>query len=130
MRHVARTFLESTLGRGATLEQFLGGASREGERTIRVLELHPRGDVIEVWLHEAVELGDEERLDYYPFIFLGDGDGNEVGSVATFPSAASALEYAQTLGVHPDRWTNAGVSQDEYRDFIRAGRPTVWPVAN
>jgi hypothetical protein len=49
MRHVSDTFLEATLKRGKSLEQFMGGCLRNGERIISRLELRPGPSGIEVW---------------------------------------------------------------------------------
>ncbi len=125
MRYVAPTFLDSTLRRGKSLEQFLGGVAPNGERSIRWLELRPVEGSIQVWEFVAPDLGDQENLDFYEFL------GSEEGTLAaTLPSCGEALAYAyEHLGAKALRWLNQGVAQDEYRDFIVAGRPTSWPAA-
>ena len=130
MRFVLPTFQEATLRRGKSLEQFLGGCVFCDEAAIRFVELRPAGSRVEVWLHHAADIGDEEHCDFAPFIFNEDEEGNEVAPVAVLPSPGAALELAQSdLGACPDRWTNQGMSESEYLDFIRAGRPALWPVA-
>ncbi len=130
MRYLAPIFQESTLRRGKSLEQFLGSGTRRNENTIRCLELRPTALGVEVWLHEAADIGDERHLDYYPFIYHDDVNGDPVAAVALLDSPAAALEFAVLrLGVSPSRWTNLGVSQDEYLDFIKAGRPAQWPIS-
>lgn len=124
MRFVAQTFLESTLRRGKSLEQFLGGAVLGNESAIRWLELRPASNSIEVWEFVAPDCGNQEHFDFYEF--LGVEDGN---LAATLPSPSEALAFAQAhLGAKPERWVNQFVAQDEYRDFIHAGRPTSWPA--
>lgn len=42
----------------------------------------------------------------------------------------AALETAERLaGGVRDRWMNRGIATDEYADYVRAGRPKVWPLA-
>jgi|SRR5678810_393629 len=125
MRYVAPTFLDSTLRRGKSLEQFLGGVVLNGENSIRWLELRPVEESIQVWEFVAPDLGDQENLDFYEFL------GSEEGTLAaTLSSSSEALAYAhEHLSATSLRWLNQGVAQDEYRDFIVAGRPTSWPAA-
>jgi hypothetical protein len=106
------------------LEQFLGGVVLHGVNSIRWLELRPVGESIQVWEFVAPDWGDQENLDFYEFL------GSEEGTLATsLPSSAEALAYAHAqLGATPLRWLNQGVAQDEYRDFIVAGRPLAWPA--
>lgn len=123
MRYVSSSFLDSTLRRGKSLEQFLGGLVQDSEHCIRWIEVRPAKGGIEVWSFVAPDYGDEERLDFYEFIGVDEGVLE-----ATFEDSADALRYAsEKLGAHPDRWVNQFVSQDEYLDFIRAGRPASWP---
>jgi hypothetical protein len=130
MRYVLPTFQEATLRRGKPLEQFLGGCVFCDEAAIRVVELRPAGGVVEVWLHHAADIGDEEHCDFVPFIFTEDEEGSDVCPVAVLPTPKMALVFAHSeLDASPDRWTNQGMSDSEYRDFIRAGRPALWPVA-
>ena len=106
------------------MEQFLGGAVLDEEPAIRWLELRPASESIEVWEFVAPDLGDQENLDFYEFI--GAKEGN---LVATLASPSEALAHAhQHLGATALRWVNQFVAQDEYRDFIVAGRPTHWPA--
>ena len=124
MRHIAATFLESSLRRGATLEQFMGGADHDGERIVRWIELRPSQAGVEVWDCKAPDLG-EECIDFYALMDI------ELEPVAIVPDATHALEYAQSaLGANPSRWVNQGVSQDEFLDFLRAGRPAQWARAD
>ncbi|RYE72896.1 MAG: hypothetical protein EOO81_02180 [Oxalobacteraceae bacterium] len=64
----------------------------------------------------------------YDFPYL-EPDGPD-GPVATFPNAQMAVAYADAaLAADPARWVNLGVAQSEYLDYIRAGKPSRWPVA-
>jgi hypothetical protein len=119
MRYVSSAFQESTLRRGKSLEQFLGGAMRHGERTISWVELRPASDGIEVWYFEVPDVGSAEFTDVYEF-----GVDDIESPLATFSSPAQALHYARTqLGASAERWVNVTVVGDEYAAFVRAGRP-------
>ncbi len=123
MRHIAVTFLEATLRRRVSLEQFMGGSLHEAERSVSWLELRPVAAGIEVWNHVAPDLG-ENHADLYYLLPV------EIEPLAVAPDAAQALAIAHsTLGASPLRWVNQGVVQDEFLDFLQAGRPTQWPAA-
>lgn len=127
MRHLAAAFLESTLRRGAALEQFMGGAVGPlGERLVRWIELRPAPAGIEVREYRASSenLG-EEALDLYALCELSDVDAEPL-MVADGPAQALAYAHAE-LQARPLRWVNQGVSQAELLDFLRAGRPNTWP---
>lgn len=132
MRHLATTFLESTLRRGTTLEQFMGGAvSALGERSLRWIELRPTDAGVEVREYHAPDVDehlDEVSLDLYALCDLVDPDEAqpEPSMVANEPTQALAYAHC-TLGARPSRWVNQGMSQEELLDFLRAGRPTLWP---
>jgi hypothetical protein len=130
MRYVSESFQTSTLRRGKSLEQFLGPGLRDGEPTIRCIEIRPaKSGAFEVWVHEAEDLGDNEHLDYYEFIFDENPLGEPSRPLAQFETPLEALEFAEKeLVASRERWTNCGVSQDEYSDFINAGRPSDWPI--
>ena len=124
MRHVAATFLESTLRRGSSLEQFLGGSLDSGERTVRWLELRPTSFGIEIWDYVAPDLG-FECLDIYALASV------ELEPLAVVPDVGQALAFAQAkLGASPAHWVNQGVSQEEFLDFLQAGRPVQWSRAD
>lgn len=122
MRHVSAEFLESTLRRGKSLEQFLGGGVELDTRVIRWLELRPTNDGIEVWDFSAPDFGDRHS-DLYEFT------ADDAGIlVITLPSTTEAIAHARdALGARDDRWVNQFVVQDEFLDFIAAGRPATWP---
>nr|CAS02424.1 putative integron gene cassette protein [uncultured bacterium]CAS02778.1 putative integron gene cassette protein [uncultured bacterium] len=123
MRHIAATFLETTLRRGASLEQFMGGSLHEAERSVSWLELRPVSAGIELWSHVAPDPGDN-HADIYDLLPV------ELEPLVVAPDAAQALAIAHsTLGASPLRWVNQGVVQDEFLDFLQAGRPTQWLAA-
>src|SRR5688500_4957731 len=105
MRYVTQALQESTLQRGTSPEQLLGGGIRDGERVIRVIELRPtRSGDVEIWLHEARDLGDEEHVDYYPFIAHEGDDETAVEFAATNLTPREALDLARTrFGALPER---------------------------
>ncbi len=128
MRYVTEGFLESTLRRGRSLEQFLGACPKTDGEYILCLEIRPANDQYEVWRHKAEDLGDEDCLDFYEYIVYEDEEGNEIGPLSIWEKPDEALAYAEKqLGASRTRWTNLGVAQDEYEDFIKAGRPSFWP---
>jgi hypothetical protein len=123
MRHIAPTFLESTLERGASLEQFMGGSLNDGERSVRWIELRPSNTGVELWEYVVPDLG-AECLDLYALAPV------ELEPLAVALDAGQALALAQSkLGASPLHWVNQGVSQDEFFDFLQAERPAPWPRA-
>ena len=122
MRHLNPTFLESTLRRGKVIEQFLGGYERAGARIVTWLEIRPEESVFELWHFVVPDIGDAENLDLYAFL------SEEVGEpVIVLQTSEEALAYAHAeLHASEGRWVNQAVSQEEYRDFIAAGRPPEW----
>jgi hypothetical protein len=120
MRFIGMPFLESTLLRGKSIEQFLGRAA--DENSIRWLEVRPESEAFQVWEFVAPDLGDQEHLDLYSFV--GADEGN---LAATLSSPSEALAYAQAhLSARPERWVNQFIAQEQYRAFIEAGRPQSW----
>lgn len=127
VRHLLATDIAATLRRGKSVEQFLGRSPVDADH-IRHVELRPSDGLIEVWVYDVEDIGDEEYLDLYDFPDL-EPDGPE-GPAATFPDSPAAVEYASaSLSADPARWVNAGMSQSEYFEYIRAGRPSGWPPA-
>lgn len=129
------TFIESfaagALRRGSRVEQFLGATDGSPVAGIRWVEVVPRGEGFAVVLHEAEDIGGERFADLAAFPdFPGpDGEerfGTEVGVAVEGLEALTVAE--ETTGAVRHRWVNSGVAQDEYLDFVRAGRPANWPV--
>ncbi len=111
------------MNRGASIEQFLGGCVANDQRIIRWIEVRPKEKVYEVWFFEVVDHGSLEFLDIYEF-----GTEDIERPVQKCQTSREALAYAQQrLGAKPDRWVDQFVVQNEYEDFIRAGRPLIWP---
>jgi hypothetical protein len=128
MRYLHRGFLLPTLGRGKSIENFLGQVPGSTVPSVRYIELRPVKGIVEVWVHDLEDCGSEALTDIGAFPSL-IGEHHDRPSAA-FPEAAGALDYAeQKCGALPDRWVNVTMSQDDYLDFVRAGRPKKWPVA-
>jgi hypothetical protein len=121
MRYLHPYDVLSTLHRGKGIEQFLGGGICHGTATIRLVEIRPVPGGVEVWLHEPEDLGEAEFCDFYELI---DVEGIPVRVEGT-PEAALAIAHAD-FGALPNRWTHLGVAQEDYRDFVHAGRSLTW----
>lgn len=127
MRHLLSIDIPMTFRRGKSVEQFLGRSPTDAGY-IRHVELRPSSGLIEIWVYDVEDIGSEEYTDLYDFPYL-EPDGPDA-PVASFPDPQSAVDYAsRALAADATRWVNLGVAQDEYLDYIRAGRPTRWPVA-
>ena len=123
MRFLQGTFIEGSLERGASIEQFLGGGVLNDQRIIRWIEIRPTRSQYEVWLFQVADLGSLDQLDLYEF-----GTDDIEAPAFKGQSAREALAFAHAqLGATPERWVNKSVVQSEYEDFIRAGRPLIWP---
>jgi hypothetical protein len=72
------------------------------------------------------DVGHERLFDLVEFpSFDADQDEEEFGRlVATAEDPSTALAAAEEVtGAVPGRWVNESIVQDEYADFVRAGRP-------
>ena len=127
MRYLASIDISSALLRGKSVEQFLG-RSPASAGYVRHLELRPSGSRIELWVYDVEDVGGEDYSDLYDFPYL-DPDGPST-PVETFDDLFSAVEHAKiAFSAHPSRWVNLGIAESDYLDYIRAGRPSGWPVA-
>ena len=130
MRYLVESFVFGALGRGRSVEQFLGPAGDADTLGISWVEVVPTHSGFKVVLHTAADVGSEGFCDLgeFPPLDADDEDeefGREIAKVMAAPDAV-ALAEAWTGAVR-GRWVNEGVTQDEYRDFLRAGRPRHWP---
>lgn len=120
MRHLTEEQAIAALRRGAAIEQMLSTELRAG--SFRWLDAHSSGETFILRLHEAVDDGTDDVLDVYEFRSVDENDEFGEGVVVgEFPDTTALLDAAVDLGAIPDRWVNAGVIQDEYRD-LRAPR--------
>lgn len=128
MRYLLAVEIVSAFRRGVSVEQFLGQSPVDAGH-IRHVELRPSEGKIEIWVHDVEDIGNDEYLDLYDFPCLNSNSPKV--PVATFSDPQVAIAYASTLlAADQDRWVNQGVVQSEYVDFIRAGKPSRWPVSN
>lgn len=138
VRHLAEPFVLGALRRGRCVEQFLGPVGTPERPGIRYVEVRPVGGAFEIVLHTRRDVGHQGFVDVGEFPALdADDDEEEFGRlVATASDPLTALATAEhRTGAIRARWVNAGVVQDEYSDFVRAGRPSdaspdghPWPV--
>ncbi|MFD8912023.1 hypothetical protein [Streptomyces sp. NPDC059575] len=126
MRYLAESFVLGALRRGRRVEQFLGPCGPVERPGVRHVEVRPRKTSYDVVLHTVEDVGHEGFMDLAEFPPLDpDDEANEFGRLlgtTEGPSAALALAERCT-GAERDRWVNEGFAQDEYGDFVRAGRP-------
>lgn len=111
-RHLQAWELAVRLNAGKAIEQWLGARRVDGGRAIRWLRIH--GTQLSVF--DARDEGDGGFFDLYEFTVLRE-------SHDAFGQSDDALAAAVRHGAHAERWVNEGVVQDEYADWIRAGRP-------
>ncbi|WP_042406716.1 hypothetical protein [Streptacidiphilus carbonis] len=124
MRYLTESFALAALRRGRPIEQFLGAAGRPDKPGIRWVEVRPAPAGYTVVLHTAEDIGGEQFCDLAEFPAL-DSDGEEDfgQEIATAEDKSQAMATAEaSTGAVPGRWVNAGIAQDEYLDFVRAGR--------
>ncbi|MFF0087653.1 hypothetical protein ACFYR1_49730 [Streptomyces canus] len=126
MRYLAEAFILGTLRRGRPVEQFLGPVYRAERLGVRYVEVRPKAARFEIFLHTVADVGHETFLDLVEFPPLDSDDEEEqFGRLIAAPDdPLSALKAAEDVtGAVRQRWVNATMSQDEYADFVRAGRP-------
>ncbi|MEV5319586.1 hypothetical protein AB0K92_18350 [Streptomyces sp. NPDC052687] len=126
MRYLTEPFLIGALRRGRSVEQFLGPVGSPERPGVRYVEIRAARTAYEVYVHAVEDVGDESFLDLDVFPpFDQDAEEEDFGlllGAAEAPEDALILAEAGTGAVR-GRWVNQGVVQDEYGDFVRAGRP-------
>ncbi len=93
---------------------------------MRYAEIRPVGTAFEVYVH-AIEDGHDTIVDLYELPpFDQDTDEEDFGRLlASTDGPQDALDLAEEYtGASRGRWVNQGIAQDEYLDFVRAGRPS------
>ncbi|WP_331720612.1 hypothetical protein OG851_42480 (plasmid) [Streptomyces sp. NBC_00161] len=126
MRYLAESFALAALRRGHPVEQFLGPVCAAGRFGVCYVEVRPKAARFEIFLHTVEDVGHETFLDLVEFPPLDpDDEEEEFGRLITAADdPLSALKAAEDVtGAVPQRWVNATMSQDEYADFVRDGRP-------
>ncbi|MFF3844922.1 hypothetical protein [Streptomyces sp. NPDC002328] len=113
--------------RGRSVEQFLGPVGSSDRPGVRYAEVRAARTSYEVWVHAVEDAGHEGFLDLDAFPpFDQDAEEEDFGQLlgrAEDPQVALVLAEERTGAVR-GRWVSPGVVQDEYRDFVRAGRPS------
>ncbi|GAA5023392.1 hypothetical protein GCM10023335_56120 [Streptomyces siamensis] len=138
MRYLTESFALGALGRGRPVEQFLGPAGSPERPGIHYVEVRPAKTHYEIWLHILEDVGNETFADLVEFPPLEPDDEEEEFDrpVATREEPLAALTAAEHVtGAVRGRWVDAGLVQDEYHDYVMAGRPAnsspdghPWPV--
>lgn len=136
MRYLVEALAVGALRRGAEIEQFLGPREHNGERGVAWVEIWPREQGYVITLYGGVDRADSsqgQRVLYdLPSFLYPDEDNEDMPfcELAIASEPLQALKLAETLtGAVRSRWTNRGLGMDEYADYVRAGRPSVWPVS-
>jgi hypothetical protein len=126
VRYLAESFVLEALRRGRSVEQFLGPCGSAERPGVRYVEVRATKGPLEVYLHTVEDVGSESFLDLGEFPPLDpDDEAGEFGRLlgtAEEPLAALVVAEERT-GATRSRWVNENVVQDEYSDFVRAGRP-------
>jgi hypothetical protein len=101
------------------VEQLLGLAlTPESLRVVRWMSMSVVGDLVELRLHEAEDVGTDDFADVSAFPSI-DADDDEFGEgkvVASGDDVSALLSIAVSNGASPDRWVNQGLIDDEYLD--------------
>ncbi|MEV7547892.1 hypothetical protein [Streptomyces sp. NPDC089915] len=135
MRYLVESFILGALRRGRSVEQFLGPCGSAERPGVRYVEVRATKTSYEVFLHTVEDVGGEGLFDLGEFPpFDPDDEACEFGrllGMAEDPLTA-LIVAEQRAGAERGRWVNEGVVQDEYGDFVRAGRPSAaspdgWP---
>ncbi|MFE3560175.1 hypothetical protein ACFXKW_35750 [Streptomyces sp. NPDC059193] len=137
MRYLAESFILGALERDRSVEQFLGPCGSAGHPGVRYVEVRAAKTSFEVYFHTLEDVGSESFFDLGEFPpFDPDDEAVEFGrllGMAEDPLAALIVAERCT-GAGRGRWVNEGIAQDEYGDFVRAGRASdaspggwLWP---
>jgi hypothetical protein len=129
VRHLTEREAIDALRRGRSVEQFLGRAGGTGTAGIRYVVITSAREAYEVRQYLAQDIGGEDFLDigeFPPLDGFEDEDFYQPVAVASEPRAALIIAQAIT-GAAGGRWVNLHLSDEEYGDYVRAGRPQQWP---
>jgi hypothetical protein len=108
------------------VEQFLGPVGAPDRLGVSYVEVRPTQVSYEVYVHTVEDVGHERFFDLVEFPpFDADEDEEEFDRlVATAEDPSTAVAAAEeATGAVRGRWVNESMVQDEYGDFVRAGRP-------
>lgn len=126
MRYLTGAYIIGALKRGRPVEQFLGPVGAPGRAGVGYVEIRPTRAAYDVYFHTVEDVGHEGFFDLVEFPPLNaDEDEEEFGRLTvTADDPDTALAAAEeATGAVRERWVNEGLIQDEYGDFVRAGRP-------
>ncbi|MDT6984243.1 hypothetical protein ACFSUJ_28170 [Streptomyces lusitanus] len=138
MRYLTQSSALGALSRGRPIEQFLGPVGSPERPGIRYVEVRPTKTRYEIYLHTLEDVGHETFVDVveFPPLYTDDEEEEFGRLLTTCDDPLGALAAAEdVMGAGRGRWVNAGVVQDEYLDYVVAGRPantspdgSPWPV--
>jgi hypothetical protein len=118
MRYLTQSFLKSALSRGKVVEQFIGSVTRDELAGLRFLQLSVEAGKISITIFDVDDIGSEDFLDIYSFPSLIEDEEYD-RPTRTYDDLTEALEDADSsFGANPHRWTNEGLAQDEYQDYL------------
>jgi 2,4-dienoyl-CoA reductase-like NADH-dependent reductase (Old Yellow Enzyme family) len=126
VRYLTESFAVGALNRGRPVEQFLGPVATSDRSGVSYVEVRPVRGAYELYVYTVEDVGHEGFFDLIEFPpFDADAEEEDFGRlVATVQDPMSALDAAEEIaGAVRARWVNEGMVQDEYADFVRAGRP-------
>ncbi|MEU1617549.1 hypothetical protein ABZ479_09630 [Streptomyces sp. NPDC005722] len=113
--------------RGRSVEQFLGPIGSPERLGVTYVEVRPTKVAHEVYVHAVEDVGHENFCDvdeFPPFDLEAEEESFGYLLVIAEDPEAALVMAEQGTGALRTRWVNQGLVQDEYRDFVRAGRPT------
>ncbi|MFF7082214.1 hypothetical protein [Streptomyces lavendulae] len=128
MRYLVEAFALTALRRGRPIEQFLGAAGPPEVPGIQWAEVRPTADGLLLVVHVAQDIGGENCYDLVGFPSFEQADDEEDfgHQIAVVDDPLAAMTIAEErLGAGRDRWVNQGMAGDEYRDYVRTGRPSL-----
>ncbi len=116
MRFVDKNDLASILNSGRSIEQMLGLFDRDGFRIVNFIRIDREKDgEFSMAFFEVIDEGSRDFLDVYEFSPY-DPD-SPYGSISKAGSPEEIIDMAVKIGASPERFVNAGVIQDEYKDL-------------
>jgi hypothetical protein len=106
--------------------QLLGGYADGGRRGLRVLTVQPEGEAYCLYVHDIEDVGGAELTEFPPWAAGGAADDGDAAVCAETPGALFSFAEHR-LAADPERWVNGSMLDDEYADYVGAGRPALLP---
>ncbi|WP_104382251.1 hypothetical protein [Sphingobacterium sp. HMA12] len=118
MRYLNEDEIQSRLRLGKSVEHWLGDVQEDDYTILKWLSIDKESnESFSIAYCESFDEGNEDFLDIYAFSLV-DPDA-PFGVIHTFSSIADALEFAEVnYKASPNKYTSAGMIQEEYRDYI------------